>query len=53
MVHQKAEIAVKSTNDDLIRITRIAWLERNAETAALYARVQEVVKQTQQRDLPL
>jgi PKHD-type hydroxylase len=43
MVHQKAEIAVRSANDDLIRITRIAWLERNAETAALYARVQEVV----------
>jgi PKHD-type hydroxylase len=43
MVQQKAEIAVKSANDDHIRITRIAWLERNPETTPLYERLQHVV----------
>ena len=43
MVHQKAEIAVKSDNDDHVRITRIAWLERNAETALLYERLAQLV----------
>ena len=40
MVLHKASLAVQSANDNETRITRVAWLERNEETAALYERIQ-------------
>jgi PKHD-type hydroxylase len=44
MVLQRAELAVAKHIDDDIRITRVAWLEPNAETAMLYERVTQVVR---------
>ena len=39
----KAEIIGRQENADHLRITRVAWMERNAETAWLYARMEEIV----------
>jgi PKHD-type hydroxylase len=44
MVLQKAEVAVKSDNDDHIRITKVARLEHNPETALLYDRLLRVTR---------
>ncbi len=44
MVLEKAGLAVKGDRDDDIRITEIAWLEPNRETAALYERVLQMVR---------
>jgi PKHD-type hydroxylase len=44
MVQQKAVLAVPGDHDDDIRITRVAWLERNEETMALYERMVAVVR---------
>jgi PKHD-type hydroxylase len=44
MVLHKASLAVQSDKDDETRITRVAWLERNEETAALYERIIQVVR---------
>ncbi len=41
---QKAEIAIKSDNYDDVRITKVAWLEHNPETAAFYERIAQVVR---------
>jgi hypothetical protein len=43
-VLSRAELAVAKHIDDDIRITRVAWLEPNAETAMLYERVTQVVR---------
>lgn len=39
----RAEIAGGRKNADHMRITRVAWMERNPETAWLYARLEEAV----------
>ncbi len=39
----RAEIAGRKDNTDHMRITRIAWVERNPDTAWLYARLEEAV----------
>lgn len=39
----KAEIAGRKDNIDHIRITRVAWIERSAETKWLFARVEQTV----------
>lgn len=44
MVHQKAELALKGHLDEDIRITEIAWLEQNPESAALYEKIFQIVR---------
>jgi PKHD-type hydroxylase len=39
----RAEIAGRADNTEKLRITRVAWMERNPETAWLYARLEELV----------
>jgi PKHD-type hydroxylase len=39
----RAEIAGRKDDTDHMRITRIAWIERNPDTAWLYARLEEAV----------
>jgi PKHD-type hydroxylase len=41
----KAVIAGRKDNADHMRITRVAWMERNPETAWLYQRIEEAVLQ--------
>lgn len=43
LMPMRAEIAGRSDNTDHMRITRVAWMERNPETAWLYARLEEAV----------
>lgn len=38
----KAEIAGRQGNTDHTRITRVTWMERNPETAWLYAKLEEI-----------
>jgi PKHD-type hydroxylase len=40
---EKAELAAQASGRDSIRVTKVAWFERNAETESFYARVEEVV----------
>lgn len=43
-LHQeKAELLAKNTGRDSIRVTRVAWLMRDAQTESFYARMEEVV----------
>lgn len=44
MVQEKAVVAVPSDNDDKIRITNVAWILPNAQTAGLYRRVTQLVQ---------
>lgn len=44
LVRQKAQIASPSSNDDVIRVTQIAWIERNARSAGIYDRITEIVR---------
>jgi PKHD-type hydroxylase len=39
----RAEIAGRKENTGRLRITRVAWMERNAETEWLYVRLEEIV----------
>jgi PKHD-type hydroxylase len=39
----RAEIAGRKENTDRLRITRVAWMERNAQTEWLYVRLEEIV----------
>jgi PKHD-type hydroxylase len=39
----RAVIAGRNDNTDHMRITRVAWIERNPDTAWLYARLEEAV----------
>lgn len=40
---EKAELAAQGTGRDSIRVTKVAWFERNAQTEGFYARVEEIV----------
>lgn len=40
---ERAELLAKGTGRDGIRITRVAWLMRDAQTESFYARMEEVV----------
>ena len=40
---EKAELVARDSGRDSIRITKVAWFERNAQTEDFYARVEEVV----------
>lgn len=40
---EKAELAARNTGRDSIRVTKVAWFERNTETEEFYARVEEIV----------
>lgn len=40
---EKAELAARGTGRDSIRVTKIAWFERNAQTESFYARMEEIV----------
>jgi len=43
LIPMRAEIAGRNTdNTEKLRITRVAWMERNSQTAWLYARLEEV-----------
>lgn len=42
LMPMRAEIAGRADNTEKLRITRVAWMERNPETAWLYARLEEV-----------
>jgi hypothetical protein len=44
MLHQKAQLALAGDVRDEIRITRVAWLEHNRDTAALYERLIQVTR---------
>jgi len=44
-IPMKAEIAGRQGNTDNTRITRVAWMERNPDSAWLYARLEELVLQ--------
>ncbi|HMH64493.1 MAG TPA: 2OG-Fe(II) oxygenase [Rhizomicrobium sp.] len=39
----KAEVIARKDDTDHLRITRVAWMERNDETAWLYAKLEEIV----------
>ena len=43
LMPMRAEIAGRKENTDRLRVTRVAWMERNPETAWLYARLEEAV----------
>jgi PKHD-type hydroxylase len=47
LIHQKAEIAAGRADD--VRITRLAWIEPNADTTSFYDRVAQIVRQLNQR----
>ena len=40
---RKAELAGRNDNTDHLRITRVAWMERNAQTRWLFERVEQTV----------
>lgn len=40
---EKAGLVAQGSGRDSIRVTKVAWFERNAETEAFYARVEEIV----------
>lgn len=40
---EKAELAARGTGRDCIRVTRVAWIERNAQTQDFYGRVEDIV----------
>jgi PKHD-type hydroxylase len=40
---EKAGLAAQGSGRDSIRVTKVAWFERNAETENFYARVEEIV----------
>lgn len=46
---QKAEIAGKPDDISAVRITRLAWIERNDETAKFYDRLAQIVLQLNTR----
>jgi hypothetical protein len=42
LIPMRAEIAGRNTdNTEKLRITRVAWMERNSQTAWLYARLKK------------
>jgi PKHD-type hydroxylase len=43
LVQEKAELQAKGTGRDSIRVTRVAWLMRDAQTESFYSRMEEVV----------
>lgn len=43
LAQQKADLSGKRADYDAIRVTRVAWIERKAETAWLYGRLEEMV----------
>ena len=43
LAQEKAELSAQDTGRDNIRVTRVAWLMRDAETESFYARMEEVV----------
>jgi len=45
LIPMQAEIAGRKQNADHMRITKVAWMERNPQTAWLYARLEEAVLQ--------
>src|SRR5947208_622488 len=45
LMPMRAELASSKPIADHIRITRVAWMERNLQTAWLYARLEEMVMQ--------
>jgi PKHD-type hydroxylase len=49
LIHQKAEIAAGREGIDDVRITRLAWIEPNADTTMFYDRVAQIVQQFNQR----
>jgi PKHD-type hydroxylase len=49
LIHQKAEIARGREGIDDVRVTRLAWIERNADTARIYDRVAQIVLELNQR----
>lgn len=40
---EKAELAARGTGRDSIRVTKVAWIERNAQTGNFYARMEDIV----------
>jgi PKHD-type hydroxylase len=40
---EKAELVAQGSGRDSIRVTKVAWFERNGETEGFYARVEEIV----------
>lgn len=43
LTHEKAELSAKNTGRDSIRVTKVAWVMRNAQTEAFYAKVEDAV----------
>lgn len=43
LAFEKAELAAKDTGRDSIRVTKVAWLPRDAATESFYAKVEDVV----------
>jgi PKHD-type hydroxylase len=43
-LHERARIARDSDSPDTVRITRLAWIDPDAETAAFYERIADVVR---------
>lgn len=49
LLHQKATIAGRQDDISSVRITRLAWIEHNAETAKFYERLSQLVMQLNNR----
>jgi PKHD-type hydroxylase len=45
LMPMRAEITGRTDHTEKLRITRVAWMERNPDTAWLYARLEELVLQ--------
>lgn len=43
LTQERAELQAKGTGRDSIRVTRVAWFMRNAQTESFYARMEDVV----------
>lgn len=43
LTQERAELQAKDTGRDSIRVTRVAWFMRNAQTESFYARMEDVV----------
>lgn len=44
LVHKKAELAEQRDDIDHVRITRLAWIEHNAQTEQIYTRLAGIVQ---------
>ena len=51
LAKSKADLSGYRAQYDSIRVTQVAWIERNPDTAWLYHRVEEIVLRPQLGDL--